>query len=101
VYLSTSTINQCVHEAGRAVAPVEDQLATEINEADLVHGDEITWQEAEQLLWLWVFCSRTVTLYLVGYHTKEIIENPLGSEFAGWLMSDGYVISRSERYASS
>lgn len=62
VYLCTSTINQCVHEAGRAVAPVEDQLAAEINEADLVHGDETTWQEAGQLLWLWVFCSSAVTL---------------------------------------
>lgn len=94
VYLCTSTINQCIHEAGRAIAPVEDQLAAEINEADLLHGDETTWKEAGQLLWLWVFCSNTVTLYLVGYRTKEIIENLLGNEFAGWLMSDGYVVYR-------
>lgn len=33
-------------------------------------------------------------VYLVGYRTKESIENLLGSEFAGWLMSDGYVIYR-------
>ena len=44
VYLCISTINQCVHEAGRVVAPVEDQLAAEVNEADLVHGDETTWR---------------------------------------------------------
>jgi transposase len=94
VYLCTSTINQCVHEAGRAIAPMEDQLTAEINAADLVHGDETTWEEAGPLLWLWVFCSSTVTLYRVGYRTKEIIENLLGSEFAGWLMSDGYVIYR-------
>ncbi|MCP4377556.1 MAG: transposase, partial [bacterium] len=36
----------------------------------------------------------TVTLFLVGYRTKEIIENLLGSDFAGWLMSDGYKVYR-------
>jgi hypothetical protein len=94
IYLSTSTINQCIHEAGRAVAPVEDQLVGELTIADLLHADETTWKEAGQLLWLWVFCSATVTLFLVGYRTKEIIKNLLGSEFSGWLMSDGYTVYR-------
>ncbi|MCP4376427.1 MAG: transposase, partial [bacterium] len=94
VYLCTSTINQCIHEAGRALAPVEDQLVVEVNQADLVHADETSWKEAAQLLWLWVFSTSTVTLFLVGYRTKEIIENLLGSDFAGWLMSDGYKVYR-------
>jgi len=94
VDLSTSTINQCIHEAGRAVAPVEDQLVAELLAAPLLHADETTWKEAGQLLWLWVFCSATVTLYLVGYRTKEIIQNLLGSAFDGWLMSDGYRVYR-------
>ena len=62
VYLSTATINQCIHEAGRAVAPLELQLAEETRQADLLHADETTWKEAGLLLWLWVFCSSTVTL---------------------------------------
>jgi hypothetical protein len=80
--------------ANRAGVKACKGTVAEINEADLVHGDETTWKEAGPLLWLWVFCSSTVTLYRVGYRTKEIIENLLGSEFAGWLMSDGYVIYR-------
>ena len=94
VYLSTSTINQCIHEAGRAVAPLEEQLADEVNQADLLHADETTWKESAQLLWLWVFSSSTVTLYLVGHRSKEIIQNLLGADFAGWLMSDGYTVYR-------
>ncbi len=77
VYLSTSTINQCIHEAGRAVAPLEEQLADEVNQADLLHADETTWKESAQLLWLWVFSSSTVTLYVVGRRSKEIIQNLL------------------------
>jgi transposase len=94
IYLSTSTINQCIHEAGRAVAPVEDQLVDELLDAPLIHADETPWKEAGQLLWLWVFCSSTVTLYLIGYRSKEIIQNLLGSDFAGWLMTDGYRVYR-------
>jgi len=94
VSLSTSTINQCIHEAGRALAPVEDQLVAEVNQAALVHGDETSWKEWGVPLWLWVFCTSTVTLYLVGYRTKEIIANILGADFSGWLMSDGYQVYR-------
>lgn len=94
VYVCTSTINQCLHEAGRAVAPVEDQLAAEINQAELVFADETTWKEGGVVLWLWVFCSATVTLFLVGARSKQIIENLLSDDFAGWLMSDGYHVYR-------
>jgi transposase len=35
VALSTSTINQCIHEAGRAVEPIEEQLVEELQQASL------------------------------------------------------------------
>ena len=94
VYLSTATINHCIHEAGRAVAPLELQLAEEIRQADLLYADETTWKEAGLLLWLWVFCSSTVTLYLIGRRSKEIIQILLEGNFSGWLMSDGYTVYR-------
>jgi hypothetical protein len=94
VYLCTRTINQCLHEAGRAVAPVEDQLAAEINPAERVFADETTWKEGAVALWLWVFCRATVTLFLVGARSRQIIQNLLSSAFTGWLMSDGYPVYR-------
>ncbi len=97
VALSTSTINQCLHEAGRAVEPLEESLVEEVRAAVLAHADETTWKEAGQLLWLWVVATATVSLYLIGYRTAELITTALGEGFDGWLMSDGYRVYRQFR----
>jgi hypothetical protein len=92
--LSTATINQCLHEAGRAVEPLEESLVEEVQAAALAHADETAWKEAGQLLWLWVVATTTVSLYLIGYRTAELITAALGEGFDGWLMSDGYRVYR-------
>ena len=92
--LSVGTINRSIHEAGRAVAPLEDQLVEELLESKVLYADETTWKEAGRLLWLWVICSAEVSLYLIGHRTAEMLENVLGKDYLGWLMSDGYVIYR-------
>jgi hypothetical protein len=65
--LSTATINQCIHEAGRAVAPVvEAEIQAAVRNVELVYADETSWKEHGQLLWLWVFTCATATLFVVG-----------------------------------
>ncbi len=89
--LSVATINQCLHEAGRALEPVvEEQLLAEIRASDLLHADETSWKEHGQLLWLWVFTSATTTVFAIGRRTQELLHGLLDSALAGWLMSDGY-----------
>jgi hypothetical protein len=89
--LSVATINQCLHEAGRAVEPVvEQQLLAEIRASDLLHADETSWKEHGQLLWLWVFTCATTTVFTIGRRTQELLHGMLGTALAGWLMSDGY-----------
>ncbi len=90
LYLSTSTLSQCVHEAGRAVEPLEEELVEEVKNAALVHIDETGWKEGAQLLWLWCFVTVTTCLYLIGYRNRDFLEMVLGEIFLGWLMSDGY-----------
>jgi hypothetical protein len=92
--LSTSTIHRCVHEAGRAVEPLEAVLVEEVRQAALAYADETPWKEWGALLWLWVIATPLVSLYLIGYRTAELIENSLGVDFSGWLMSDGYRVYR-------
>lgn len=92
--LSTSTINQCLHEAGRAVEPIEEQLVAELQQAALAYADETTWKEWGQLLWLWVITTPTICLYFIGYRTREILANVFGEGFVGGLMSDGYQVYR-------
>ena len=89
--LSVATINQCLHEAGRALEPVvEEQLLAEIRASDLLYADETSWKEHGQLLWLWVFTSATTTVFTIGRRTQALLHGLLGSALAGWLMSDGY-----------
>ena len=91
VQLSVATINQCLHEAGRAVEPVvEEQLLAEIRASALLHADETSWKEHGQLLWLWVFTCATTTVFTIGRRTQELLHGVLGTAVDGWLMSDGY-----------
>ena len=94
IALSTSTINQCIHEAGRAVEPIEEQLVEELQHEALAGADETPWKEWGKLLWLWVIITPTFCLYFIGYRSKEILENVFGEGFAGWLVSDGYQVYR-------
>lgn len=93
--LSTSTINQCIHEAGRAIAPVvDDQLISELKACDLLHIDETPWKEAGQLFWLWVFVSAHTVVYQVGKRHRLVVQQLLGEVFNGMLMTDGFSVYR-------
>lgn len=91
LYLCVATINQCIHEAGRAVEPVvENEILEAVRQAELLYADETGWKEHGQALWLWVFSCATATLFIVGRRTRKLLERVLGDLFNGWLMSDGY-----------
>ena len=91
VSLSIAAIHQCLHEAGRAVAPVvERDIVPLIREAELLHVDETGWKEGKQLLWLWVFTCTTATLFTIGRRSRRMLHMTLGEAFVGWLMSDGF-----------
>ena len=92
--LSVGTINQCIHEAGRALTPVvEGEIMDEIMMSALLHADETPWKEKKEKLWLWVFSCASATLFIVGRRAKKIAQKILG-QFNGWLMSDGYLCYR-------
>jgi transposase len=88
--LSPALIDQTVHQAARSVAPLEEQLAQQLQQAVLVFADETSWAESGQALWLWVLCCCHTVLYVIGARTKEMFDNTLSTTFAGTLMSDGY-----------
>jgi hypothetical protein len=91
VKLSIAAINQCLHEAGRALEPVvERDILPAIREAELLHVDETGWKEHGVLLWLWVFTCANATLFCIGRRSPEMLQKTLGKAFVGWLMSDGF-----------
>ena len=94
IKLSIGTINNTLHESGAAAMPIEDKLVQEIVASDLLHVDETSWMELTTFLWLWVFSTDSVTAYWIASRSAELIENILGKDYAGWLMSDGYQVYR-------
>lgn len=94
IELSTATLSRCLHEAGRAVEPIEEQLVDELRQASLVYADETRWKEWGKPLWLWVITTTTLCLYFIGHRSKAIMDSVFEDGFAGWLMSDGYVVYR-------
>lgn len=93
--LSTSTINQCVHEAGRAISPVvTEQLIPELLASDLLHIDETAWKEAGKLVWLWAFVSTYTVVYQIGKRHRLVVQHLLGNLFKGFIMTDGFSVYR-------
>jgi transposase len=89
--LSIGVINQTLHEAGLAAAPVHEQLIEQAQEAELQQVDETPWKEHGRVLWLWVFVSTSVVVFVVGRRTRQVLQQVLTEAFSGWLMSDGHV----------
>jgi hypothetical protein len=92
--LAIGTINNTIHEAGRAARPVEDELIKEVVASKLLHVDETSWKQKKELFWLWVFVSSTIVAFFIAKRSRDLIERVLGSDYKGWIMSDGYQVYR-------
>jgi hypothetical protein len=87
--LSVGTLDRTLREAAAAALPLEQELIAAVVASDLLYADETTWPQGAELLWLWVFTSATVTLFVVAKRGREVLDRILPG-FAGWLMSDGW-----------
>jgi len=94
IELSVGTINNTLHESGAAAMPIEDELIQEVMNSALLHVDETSWQEHTTLLWLWVFSTNRVVAYWIATRSAELIDNLLGNDYDGCLMTDGYSVYR-------
>ncbi|NEV60885.1 IS66 family transposase [Thiorhodococcus minor] len=87
--VSVGTLDQTLREAAAAVTPLEAELIDAVVASDLLHADETSWWQGAELLWLWVFTSTTVTLFMVAQRGRALLDRLLPG-FDGWLMSDGW-----------
>ena len=68
---------------------VYDELIAAIRECCVVHVDETGWRMGILAAWLWVFTSRTITVYVIDESRgHEVVVEILGREFRGVLVSD-------------
>ena len=95
VTLSVGTINNTIHEAGRAAMPVENLLIDEVLKSDLLYIDETSWLQKGELFWLWGFISTTVVFFKISKRTSYVFQDLIiNRHFTGWIMTDGYQVYR-------
>jgi transposase len=73
--------------------PTYNLLIEALRKCGVVHADETGWRVGRLNSWLWVFCSKDITVYAIrtgkGARGKEVPEEILGTEFEGVLIVDG------------
>ncbi len=69
--------------------PIYEELVEAIRRCACVHVDETGWRIGVLSAWLWVFTSRTITVYTIDEsRSHEVVVEILGEEFRGVLISD-------------
>jgi transposase len=66
-------------------------LQEALRAAGIAHADETGWRVGRVASWLWVFCTKKVTVYVIAKSRgHEVPEAILGEDFDGILVVDGW-----------
>jgi transposase len=80
-----------LHRLARAARPTYQALVLQVRRAPVVAPDETGWKVGGWLWWLWVFVTKTITIYAIlpgrGFEQAASV---LGEEFSGTLERDGW-----------
>lgn len=89
--ITAGGLAQALHRLGARASPTYDALVRAVQRSPVVAPDETGWKVGGRLWWLWVFATRTVTVYAIqpgrGYPQATAI---LGIHYAGVLVRDGW-----------
>jgi transposase len=78
---------QAVAKRGQStVATIQE----EIRHSPIVHADETSWREDGQNRYVWLIATPTARLLEIGRRTNAHIDDLLGQDFAGTLVTDFY-----------
>ncbi len=94
--LATGTLVNAVQKVTRSLQPAYDALRGQNPHESAVNIDETSHRENGQWQWTWVFRARQFTLlfHIDPTRSTEVLNQVLGSEFAGTLMADYYTAYR-------
>jgi hypothetical protein len=67
-----------------------EAILARIRGSPVVHGDETGWREAGRNGYTWTFSTPTERYFVHGSREKEMVDEVLGDEFSGVLVSDFY-----------
>jgi transposase len=91
VPMTEPTSLEITKRASRKLASHYDNVAGEIRKSDVVHADETSHSVMGSNHWMWVFCNSFLTLFKFNKERGGlIVEQTLGKDFKGKLVSDGW-----------
>lgn len=89
--LSTGTLVNACQKVTRSLSPAYDQLLRQIPAETALNVDETSHRENGQWQWTWVFRAPQFTLFHIDpTRSAKVLDEVLGSAFAGTLMADYY-----------
>lgn len=96
--LSIGGLVQMQHRMADGFLPEYEALGQQAKDSDVLHSDETSgpprgWYVGEPKHWLWSFTNADLTYYRVEENrNREVIEQVIGDEYQGVLVSDCLVI---------
>jgi transposase len=94
--LATGTLVKACQKVARSLQPSYDQLRQQIPREMALNIDETSHRENGAWHWTWVFRAPRFTLFHIDpTRSTQVLNQMLGSDFAGTLMADYYSAYRS------
>lgn len=86
--VSRGGLCRAMHRVARRVEGDYQQLIHTLRHEPAVNADETSWWVGGPGHWLWTFTTPTTTVYTIGNRSAQVIDDILGDDFAGVLVSD-------------
>jgi len=87
--VTSSGLCQSNGRLARKAEPAYKELVEAIRSCASVHTDETGWRMGVLSCWLWVFTSKTITVYTIDEsRSHEVVVDILGKQFRGVLVTD-------------
>jgi transposase len=88
--LSVGTIVAACHTVARFGREAVEEIRQQVRASPVVHADETGWREAGHNGYAWTFSTETERYFTHGNRGKAMVDEALGEEFRGVLVSDFY-----------
>ena len=88
--LSAGTLAGVIHRVARQAQGELSSIRERIRGSPVVHADETGWREYGVNGYVWTFSTPTERYFLRRGRNKEVVDEVLGEDFAGALVSDFY-----------
>jgi transposase len=88
--LSVGAIADLLHKTAHQARPQVEAIKQQLRESPAVCGDETGWRENGQNGYVWTFSTPTERFFVRRGRNKEVVDEVLGDDFGGVLVSDFY-----------